>query len=883
MKKLLTLTLLTAAAAAAQTVYPGALDGRNTLMNAVNQYQTTLTVAMTSTSTSMQVLSATNSYGTAVSPYTLLTFGDTGEIVQVCGVSGTILSIGSISGCPSLTGRGFDGTSTAVAAHAIGTVVSAYIDAYNVNASIGGLIAVETALGPNLSVVNGLISTAIGNINLNPVNATYTPVFASYYNYSAQTCNSSNVCSVGGSSGATLAGTANVITMTPVPVGMNGSDHYHHIYVSGGTGAAEACLITGGTGTSGSTSGQIILTCGNSHSGAFTLRSSSTGIEEALQLLVTGGVGGTVYIGRGTSNVYSTITIPGSYYKIVGVGRVGTYISASTLTTGPLFSLPNGGDQDEISDMDMEGPNDGVTPQFLVDALGASNLTMKSVSANGFGQGISLTDPSSCVSLSTHCTQMDVFRDVLIYGLTGDGALINTTVDGGTWDHVVFASYGGGVGTGWEVKAAVGLRIGWTYCSQLSQCILLDPPSGSTVGVVQLLYVGADGPGTGFGLHLSPASGGTVNSVSMHGGGFYYYQYGIITDGSGVISDINFYNIYNTGNKYTGGYFNYGTGISFTDSWFECNSVSNQAGLVFEGGSNIQIKGGLYGPGSFGAGCNSQTYGIYLQNTSHVKVESLNASGNITGSVIDAGGNTDLTISNVQGYSASGDGPPVAPTCAGSPGNTVAVYHSLCSSSSGIVYACNNSGNCSVAADWVPQGGSGTGTITGVTTASSSGLQGGGMSGTLTMALATCAANQSLYYTGSTWSCTTVYTGSPLMSSSTSDLTLSGTYQAVAGASVTFTQIGHYLITGNVLFSVATLDIGNILYTKIECGSGPTSSNFMAVEPQGSGPWATPVQFIYDSTTGSDSCSLWAYKAGGTGSTFVNHPSTNISAVWVGP
>ena len=54
----------------------------------------------------------------------------------------------------------------------------------------------------------------------------------------------------------------------------------------------------------------------------------------------------------------------------------------------------------------------------------------------------------------------------------------------------------------------------------------------------------------------------------------------------------------------------------------------------------------------------------------------------------------------------------------------------------------------------------GAGTITGVETASGSGLTGGGTSGTLNLSLTnTCSANQVLQWTGSAWACAAVGTG----------------------------------------------------------------------------------------------------------------------------
>ena len=81
--------------------------------------------------------------------------------------------------------------------------------------------------------------------------------------------------------------------------------------------------------------------------------------------------------------------------------------------------------------------------------------------------------------------------------------------------------------------------------------------------------------------------------------------------------------------------------------------------------------------------------------------------------------------------------------------------------------------------------GTGPGTITGVTTASGSGLIGGGTSGNLNMALTnTCAAKQSLVWNGSSWACSTLATGSVTsvgVTAPASDFTVSGSPITSAG------------------------------------------------------------------------------------------------------
>jgi hypothetical protein len=72
--------------------------------------------------------------------------------------------------------------------------------------------------------------------------------------------------------------------------------------------------------------------------------------------------------------------------------------------------------------------------------------------------------------------------------------------------------------------------------------------------------------------------------------------------------------------------------------------------------------------------------------------------------------------------------------------------------------------------------GTGTGTITGVTTATGSGLTGGGTTGSLTLSLLkTCSTNQVLQWNGTTWACATTGAGTITGVTAGTDLTGGGT------------------------------------------------------------------------------------------------------------
>lgn len=127
--------------------------------------------------------------------------------------------------------------------------------------------------------------------------ASLAPLYATDYNFPAQ------------SPGGTLTAGSNTITLHPVPLGVNGNDTNHWLYVSGGLGTAEPCLINGGSGTSGAASGTISLNCSNIHSGAWTVQSSTSGIQESLQAAKTAGGGIAALSAATTYNIYSQVNL----------------------------------------------------------------------------------------------------------------------------------------------------------------------------------------------------------------------------------------------------------------------------------------------------------------------------------------------------------------------------------------------------------------------------------------------------------------------------------------------------------------------------------------------------------------------------------------------
>lgn len=144
----------------------------------------------------------------------------------------------------------------------------------------------------------------------------------------------------GASGDLSVAGTGKVVTLTPCPRGVNGTDANHRIYISGGTGTAEAALITGGTCTSGlAAGGTIVVTTANTHTGTWKVASSAGGIPEALY--ANGSNNAIVSITESVT-VYATIYAVGSNNGVTIKGtNIGantpTILRASTFSAGDLF------------------------------------------------------------------------------------------------------------------------------------------------------------------------------------------------------------------------------------------------------------------------------------------------------------------------------------------------------------------------------------------------------------------------------------------------------------------------------------------------------------------------------------------------------------------
>ena len=125
------------------------------------------------------------------------------------------------------------------------------------------------------------------NLNADVVNGVIT--VTSDYNFSA--CASG--CTYVISGATTLSAGSNTVTITPFPVGVNGSVTLHYLAIvpaAGDTSPTDYVLVAGGTGTSGASSGTLTFTSHFAYIAGYKIQSASTGIQEAANTMsVPGG------------------------------------------------------------------------------------------------------------------------------------------------------------------------------------------------------------------------------------------------------------------------------------------------------------------------------------------------------------------------------------------------------------------------------------------------------------------------------------------------------------------------------------------------------------------------------------------------------------------
>lgn len=587
--------------------FPGAIATDASLKIAENGVLTALRGAVTSTDTVWTVGDASR-----IVANMLLTCGT--EIVNVTAVSGNNITVQ----------RGFDGTTAA--SHTNNSPVFAAVDAWHHNSLAAEVKAIETALGANLSNVGGSTSSSQGALVTN-------------YDFSAQT------------PGGSLVVGANSITLTPVPSGVNGSDANHYLYISGGTGTAEAALIIGGSAVAGQPSGTVIVTCANTHSGSWTIRSATAGMQEAIQAAGNGNVS-VVIPSSVTLNTYAPVYVAGNEVSIIGQGHSSKI--TPNQTTGNVFDFTGAGLGGST------GIRNSIRNLYMATAA-ASNLT--AVHINGqvqfHAEGLGIANMKKGFHIEGETTTSVVrIKNNNIEGL------ISTT----------------GIGIHQEGGADIfidnNVILGASLVSQPQSGIRLDFSTGTKITNNEVFA-------TGFGLYMAPTDGNYVLGVESFNN---WYDSGtedgwaVVPTGTGYVSEIH--SVADWFSSFTRNGIEFGStgtikGISIVSASIRENG---QNGVVYNGGSDVEfvgckayansrtssgtyngfqattggfrITGGTYAASAgYPTFTNRQGYGIVVSGASvtDYSIVGCTVSPNVTGGLIDSSTQNNRVIRDIIG------------------------------------------------------------------------------------------------------------------------------------------------------------------------------------------------------------------------------------------
>lgn len=247
-----------------------------------------------------------------------------------------------------------------------------------------------------------------------------------------------------GVTGDLSAAGSKTLTYAICPLGVNGTNTSHYFRISGGTGTAEAALLTGGTCVGGS-AGTIIITTANTHTGSWVVSSASAGITEAMWSLPSGGgrlraspgvysFYQTVNLSNGTDSTNATIanfelTCPSIPSRDSSASTKGCVFQWAGPSGGTMMVVRGSTEGIKLYGIRLEG---GASANRLLDVIGCTrcdfeNNSFIAVAANQYAVRLEAT--------STLSTTLNTWKGNLVHSTaSGTGCFtlgtINTTPNG---------------------------------------------------------------------------------------------------------------------------------------------------------------------------------------------------------------------------------------------------------------------------------------------------------------------------------------------------------------------------------------------------------------------------------------------------------------------
>lgn len=244
-------------------------------------------------------------------------------------------------------------------------------------------------------------------------------------------------------------------TVTPawtLPKGVEADDT---VYLSGGTGAAEVVTLTNvGAACPAGAANSVCFTPANSHSGAWTLASATSGLEEAVN---TAGAGGWVMDDLGAADIRTPLVIPYTL-RLTGFN---SSLSHSIVATEIVQLTPNtdviqlgrpGGDAQAAQDVVIEHltakgvAGDGTDSGVAVHCLNCSRIELDDVKGTNAHDGVFFDSANNQAFVATviNCHFLGNYNGVhLVGGSANRLTFTGDTVDGnqygvfddGGWVH----------------------------------------------------------------------------------------------------------------------------------------------------------------------------------------------------------------------------------------------------------------------------------------------------------------------------------------------------------------------------------------------------------------------------------------------------------------
>lgn len=292
------------------------------------------------------------------------------------------------------------------------------------------------------------------------------------------------------------SGAGKVLTFTVRPYGLAVGQT---VYVSGGTGTAEACEITALTGTAGA-AGTCTITTANTHTGTWRVGSATAGIQEAVTALPAL-EGGDINVPAGRFTLYGPVTVDGKYVRILGSGFYSTWL-ATSYTDGNLFTWQNAGGGG-MENLTIVGPNDPAADNYAVwIGVDCQRLWFRHMNVSQVASGFGIADDDNSDAINFEHTWVSYFNQ---YGYD---------IQGSNTQFFSVASAVSGTSSnaaGFRVRKTGGLTLQSCYTLFTYYGLLINPSAGgaNNIWATDCIW---DTPSDN-GIQISPSGTGQVESA----------------------------------------------------------------------------------------------------------------------------------------------------------------------------------------------------------------------------------------------------------------------------------------------------------------------------------------------------------------------------------